>query len=69
MKKQAVLTSKAPGAIGPYSQAIRSGNLLFVSGQIPLDCLKRGTHSQRNFGRDKKSNRNLKAIIEAAAGH
>ena len=37
MSKQAVSTSQAPAAIGPYSQAVRSGNLLFLSGQIPLD--------------------------------
>lgn len=35
--REAVSTSAAPAAIGPYSQAIRSGSLLFVSGQIPLD--------------------------------
>jgi 2-iminobutanoate/2-iminopropanoate deaminase len=35
--KQVISTSNAPAAIGPYSQAIRAGNLLFVSGQIPLD--------------------------------
>ena len=35
--RQAVSTSSAPPAIGPYSQAIRAGSLLFVSGQIPLD--------------------------------
>ena len=35
--RQAVSTPSAPAAIGPYSQAIRAGNLLFVSGQIPLD--------------------------------
>ncbi|HCI87226.1 MAG TPA: reactive intermediate/imine deaminase, partial [Gammaproteobacteria bacterium] len=35
--KQAIQTSDAPAAIGPYSQAIRSGSLLFCSGQIPLD--------------------------------
>ena len=35
--RQAVSSSSAPQAIGPYSQAIRAGNLLFVSGQIPLD--------------------------------
>ena len=35
--RQAVATSAAPRAIGPYSQAIRAGSLLFVSGQIPLD--------------------------------
>jgi len=35
--REAVSTPSAPAAIGPYSQAIRSGPLLFVSGQIPLD--------------------------------
>src|SRR5471032_2442400 len=35
--RQAVSTPSAPAAIGPYSQAIRAGNLLFLSGQIPLD--------------------------------
>ena len=33
----AISTENAPGAIGPYSQAIRSGDLLFVSGQLPID--------------------------------
>jgi len=35
--REAVSTPNAPAAIGPYSQAIKSGNLLFLSGQIPLD--------------------------------
>lgn len=35
--KKIVSTSDAPAAVGPYSQAIRSGNLLFCAGQIPLD--------------------------------
>lgn len=35
--RDAVSTSAAPKALGPYSQAIRAGNLLFVSGQIPVD--------------------------------
>ena len=37
MAREALATDRAPQAIGPYSQAIRSGDLLFVSGQIPLD--------------------------------
>jgi 2-iminobutanoate/2-iminopropanoate deaminase len=37
MKLQAISTEKAPAAIGPYSQAIQAGGLLFCSGQIPLD--------------------------------
>ena len=35
--KTVIATTNAPGAIGPYSQAIKAGNLLFVSGQLPLD--------------------------------
>ena len=35
--REAVSTSAAPAAIGPYSQAVRAGSLVFVSGQIPLD--------------------------------
>ena len=35
--KKVIVTDKAPGAIGPYSQAIQAGNFLFASGQIPID--------------------------------
>ncbi|MEA3230595.1 MAG: RidA family protein [Thermodesulfobacteriota bacterium] len=35
--KETIHTDKAPAAIGPYSQAVKSGNLLITSGQIPLD--------------------------------
>jgi len=35
--KQAIATTKAPGAIGPYSQGIKTGNLVFSSGQLPID--------------------------------
>ena len=37
MAKKVIHTEKAPKAIGPYSQAIRAGNLIFLSGQIPID--------------------------------
>jgi 2-iminobutanoate/2-iminopropanoate deaminase len=37
VRKQVIQTSDAPRAIGPYSQAVRVGNLVFLSGQIPLD--------------------------------
>ena len=36
MERSVLTTDKAPAAIGPYSQAVRAGNLLFASGQIPL---------------------------------
>ena len=35
--KEIISTSNAPSAIGPYSQAVKAGNLLFISGQVPLD--------------------------------
>jgi len=37
MDKQVISTDKAPVAIGPYNQAVKTGNLLFTSGQIPLE--------------------------------
>ena len=37
MNKQVVSTPKAPAAVGPYSQAIRTGNLMFLSGLVPID--------------------------------
>lgn len=37
MTKKAITTAKAPAALGPYSQAIAAGNMLFISGQLPLD--------------------------------
>lgn len=37
MSKKIIKTIKAPSAIGPYSQAVQTGNMLFVSGQIPID--------------------------------
>jgi 2-iminobutanoate/2-iminopropanoate deaminase len=68
MKKQTIQTTNAPAAIGPYSQAVRAGDLLFVSGQIPLDPktgeLVKGGISEET----KKVLDNLKAIIEAAGG-
>ena len=39
--RQAVATPSAPAAIGPYSQAIRAGSLLFVSGQVPIDQVRK----------------------------
>jgi len=66
--RQPIATSEAPAAIGPYSQAIRSGNLLFVSGQIPLDPatgqLITGTIAEQTH----RVFKNLEAILRAAGG-
>ena len=68
MPRTAIHSDSAPAAIGPYSQATRAGNLVFFSGQIPLDPasgeLVQGdiaTQARRAFD-------NLKAVCEAAGG-
>ena len=64
--KKIISTDHAPAAIGPYSQAIRYGNLLFVSGQIALDP-ETGELVEGDIEvQTKKVLENLKAIIEAA---
>jgi 2-iminobutanoate/2-iminopropanoate deaminase len=69
MKKQMIQTSNAPAAIGPYSQAVRAGDLLFVSGQIPLDA-KTGELIRTGVADEtKKVLENLKAILEAAGAN
>ncbi len=66
MSKTVLSTAMAPAAIGPYSQAVRTGNLIFVSGQIPLDP----TSGQLVEGdirvQTRQVLRNLSAILEAA---
>lgn len=66
MSKQAISTSQAPAAIGPYSQAIRAGNLLFVSGQIPLDPDTGQVVEGDAAVQTARVLRNLSAILEAA---
>lgn len=66
MSRKAISTPAAPAAIGPYSQAIQLGNLVFCSGQIPLDP---ATGQMVEGGSDVQTRRvmeNLKAVLEAA---
>ena len=64
--RQAVSTPSAPAAIGPYSQGIRAGALLFVSGQIPLDP-ETATMVEGDVAvQTHRVLRNLAAILEAA---
>ena len=60
-------TNKAPGAIGPYSQAKVVGNFLFTSGQIPVNPAD-GTIPEGIAAQTEQSCKNLLAIIEAAGG-
>ena len=64
--RQAVSTPSAPKAIGPYSQAIRAGNLLFVSGQIPLDPATGALVGGDIAAQTRRVLQNLAAILEAA---
>ncbi|MGD1156218.1 MAG: RidA family protein [Terriglobia bacterium] len=66
MSKQAISTAQAPAAIGPYSQAIRSGNLIFVSGQIPLDPSTGQLVEGDAAVQTERVLRNLAAILDAA---
>ena len=65
MTRQAISTGGAPGAIGPYSQAIRSGDMLFCSGQLGLDPasgeLADGVEAQAD-----RALRNLRSVLDAA---
>ena len=63
--KTIVSTDKAPAAIGPYSQGIKVGNLLFTSGQIPLDPAT-GTFPEGIQAQARQSLTNVKAILAEA---
>lgn len=66
MSKEQIQTEKAPQAIGPYSQGIKAGGMVFISGQLPLDSetgsLVEGTIGERTV----KVMNNIKAIAEEA---
>ena len=61
---KALNTDKAPAAIGPYSQAIRTGNLVFVSGQLPIDPAT-GTMPNDIQAQTRQSLLNARAILES----
>jgi len=68
MSRQIIHTGHAPAAIGPYSQAVKHGQMVFLSGQIPLDpatgeVVEGGIEAQARRAFD-----NLKAVVEAAGG-
>lgn len=62
-----VITSKnAPAALGPYSQAIKAGNLLFISGQLGLDPASGAFKALDAAGQARQALANLKSLLEAA---
>jgi 2-iminobutanoate/2-iminopropanoate deaminase len=66
--RTAVSTDSAPAAIGPYSQGMRVGDLLFCSGQIPLDPSTGELVKQDVEGQARRCLENLEAICAAAGG-
>ena len=65
--RQVITTKAAPGAIGPYVQGTRIGNILYTSGQIPLDPVS-GDNAEGIEAQTLRSLQNVQAIVEAAGG-
>ncbi|AET66165.1 endoribonuclease L-PSP, putative [Desulfosporosinus orientis DSM 765] len=65
MNKQTLNTQNAPAAIGPYSQGVKVGNLIFTSGQLPINT-QSGELVADIEGATKQSLDNVKAILEAS---
>jgi reactive intermediate/imine deaminase len=68
MSRQPISTERAPAAIGPYSQAVRAGGTVYLSGQIPLDPAT-GQLVQADIATEtRRVFDNLRAVCEAAGG-
>lgn len=68
MNRKSIATDKAPSAIGPYSQAISTGNLVFISGQLPIDPTTGKLIDATISERTDQVLRNLQAIAKEAGG-
>ena len=68
MSRQIIQTDHAPAAIGPYSQAVHSGNTVYFSGQIPLDPATGALVEGDIEVQARRAFDNLKAVAEAAGG-
>lgn len=67
-QRESVSTDAAPAAIGPYSQGMRTGDLLFCSGQIPLEPTTGELVKDEIEGQARRCLENLAAVAEAAGG-
>ena len=63
--KEEIKSANAPGAIGPYSQAVKAGNLIFVSGQLPINAAT-GEMPEDIKAQTRESIKNIKAILAEA---
>ena len=66
--RNAISTTDAPQAIGPYSQAIRAGNLLFASGQIPIDPVTEAVVAGDITVQTRRVFQNIAGVLKAAGG-
>ena len=64
--KEIISTENAPGAIGPYSQAVKTGGMVFCSGQIPIDPATGDFVSDDVAAQTEQVLKNLSAVLEAA---
>jgi 2-iminobutanoate/2-iminopropanoate deaminase len=64
--KKIIRTDRAPAAIGPYSQAVDTGDLVFVAGQVPINPASGKVAATDIDGQTRQALENLKAILEAA---
>ena len=65
MEKEIIINEKAPAAIGPYSPALKIGNLVFTSGQLPMGPLNGEIVKGEIEAQAKRSLENLKAVLES----
>ena len=68
MPRQPIHTDRAPAAIGPYSQAVRQGDIVYLSGQIPLDPNSGLLIEGDIDAQARRAFDNLRAVCEAAGG-
>ena len=68
MTRQAIHSDKAPAAIGPYSQATRAGDIVYFSGQVPIDHATGDQVDGDIAAQARRAFENLKAVCEAAGG-
>ena len=64
--RQVIITAKAPGAIGPYSQCVKANGFLFLSGQVALDPASGKLVAVDTRAQTEKVMENLRAVLEAA---
>lgn len=68
MSNQVISTSSAPAALGPYSQAIKVGNMVYCSGQIPINPASGLVEAVTVEDQTRQAITNLKNVLEAAGG-